>query len=159
MQLYLWPPNVPALLSGGNRLSSQQPLDACKRANVQTCIFSIYCTCASVFPADNALVPLCFLFLNQVFSRFPQQNQAEAHYKGHKHARKLKAMEAQKNRQRRAGEASSAGRERDRDRERERERDRSKTSTSDAALPALMDTSFAEGTSRCRGREIGKGQH
>uniref|UniRef100_A0A673BG06 Zinc finger protein 385C n=1 Tax=Sphaeramia orbicularis TaxID=375764 RepID=A0A673BG06_9TELE len=36
--------------------------------------------------------------------RFNSTNQAEAHYKGHKHARKLKAMEAQKNRQRRAGE-------------------------------------------------------
>uniref|UniRef100_A0A673BJT9 Zinc finger protein 385C n=1 Tax=Sphaeramia orbicularis TaxID=375764 RepID=A0A673BJT9_9TELE len=33
--------------------------------------------------------------------RFNSTNQAEAHYKGHKHARKLKAMEAQKNRQRR----------------------------------------------------------
>lgn len=75
------------------------------------------------------------------------QNQAEAHYKGHKHARKLKAMEAQKNRQRRAGEALSAGRERERDRERERERDRSKTVMSEAALPALMDTSLVEGTS------------
>uniref|UniRef100_A0A669D4U4 Zinc finger protein 385C n=2 Tax=Oreochromis niloticus TaxID=8128 RepID=A0A669D4U4_ORENI len=79
--------------------------------------------------------------------RFNSTNQAEAHYKGHKHARKLKAMEAQKNRQRRAGEASSTGRERDRDRDRERERDISKTSTSEAALPTLMDTSLEEGTS------------
>ncbi|XP_034750703.1 zinc finger protein 385C isoform X3 [Etheostoma cragini] len=75
--------------------------------------------------------------------RFNSTNQAEAHYKGHKHARKLKAMEAQKNRQRRAGEASSIGRERDR----ERDRDRSKTSTSVAALPVLMDTSLVEGAS------------
>ncbi|KAG7220667.1 hypothetical protein INR49_017928 [Caranx melampygus] len=95
--------------------------------------------------------------------RFNSTNQAEAHYKGHKHARKLKAMEAQKNRQRRAGgeasasSLSSTGRDRDRDRDRgERERDRSKTSTSSevaaamaaaAALPALMDTSLVEGTS------------
>nr|XP_020462975.1 zinc finger protein 385C isoform X3 [Monopterus albus] len=80
-------------------------------------------------------------------SLFPNfnTNQAEAHYKGHKHARKLKAMEAQKNRQRRAGEASSTGREKDRDRE--QDRDRSKTSTSEAALPVLMDTSSVEGTS------------
>uniref|UniRef100_A0A3Q3X8K3 Matrin-type domain-containing protein n=1 Tax=Mola mola TaxID=94237 RepID=A0A3Q3X8K3_MOLML len=52
--------------------------------------------------------------------RFNSTNQAEAHYKGHKHARKLKAMETQKNRQRRAGEASS-------------------TSASEAALPTLID--------------------
>lgn len=30
----------------------------------------------------------------------PPQNQAEAHYKGHKHARKLKAVEATKSKQR-----------------------------------------------------------
>ncbi|XP_028310385.1 zinc finger protein 385C isoform X2 [Gouania willdenowi] len=79
--------------------------------------------------------------------RFNSMNQAEAHYKGHKHARKLKAMEAQKNRQRRSGEGSTTGRERDRDRERERdrERDRSKTSVSEATIPALMDTSMEEG--------------
>uniref|UniRef100_A0A3Q0RMX4 Zinc finger protein 385C n=1 Tax=Amphilophus citrinellus TaxID=61819 RepID=A0A3Q0RMX4_AMPCI len=70
--------------------------------------------------------------------RFNSTNQAEAHYKGHKHARKLKAMEAQKNRQRRAGEASSTGRERDRDRDRERERDISKTSTSEPTLPTVL---------------------
>lgn len=64
-------------------------------------------------------------------------------------------MEAQKNRQRRAGEASSAGRERDRDRDRDRERDRdrSKMSTSEAALPALMDTNMVEGTSMLTDRE------
>ncbi|TNN85998.1 Zinc finger protein 385C [Liparis tanakae] len=50
-------------------------------------------------------------------------------------------METQKNRQRRAGEASSTGRERDRD----KERDICKTSTSEAALPALMETSSMEG--------------
>ncbi|XP_031723539.1 zinc finger protein 385C isoform X2 [Anarrhichthys ocellatus] len=82
-------------------------------------------------------------------SLFPNfnTNQAEAHYKGHKHARKLKAMETQKNRQRRAGEASSTGRERDRDKDRERDRDSCKTSTPGAALPALMDTSSVEGAS------------
>lgn len=36
---------------------------------------------------------------------FPRrQNQAEAHYKGNKHARKVKAVEAQKNRQRHPAE-------------------------------------------------------
>lgn len=73
------------------------------------------------------------------------QNQAEAHYKGHKHARKLKAIEAQKNRQRRAAEASSTVKERDRDRE--RHRDHNKNSASEAAPPALMDTSLEEGSS------------
>ncbi|XP_074512269.1 zinc finger protein 385C isoform X4 [Sebastes fasciatus] len=119
----------------------------------------------SLFPNFNTMDPVQKAVINHTFGvpqplkkkqiiscnichlRFNSTNQAEAHYKGHKHARKLKAMEAQKNRQRRAGEASSAGRERDRDRDRERDRDRSKTSTSEAALPALMDTSLVEGAS------------
>ncbi len=111
--------------------------------------FNIYCTWAPVSPADNALSQtlLSAFPLPAWLSLIFPQNQAEAHYKGHKHARKLKAMEAQKNRQRRAGEASSTGRERDRDRDRERDRDRSKTTTSEAALPVLMDTSLVEGTS------------
>ncbi|XP_038560524.1 zinc finger protein 385C isoform X1 [Micropterus salmoides] len=118
----------------------------------------------SLFPNFNAMDPVQKAVINHTFGvpqplkkkqiiscnichlRFNSTNQAEAHYKGHKHARKLKAMEAQKNRQRR-GEASSTGRERDRDRDRERDRDRSKTSTSEAALPMLMDTSLVEGTS------------
>ncbi|CAI5676021.1 unnamed protein product [Oreochromis niloticus] len=119
----------------------------------------------SLFPNFNTMDPVQKAVINHTFGvpqplkkkqiiscnichlRFNSTNQAEAHYKGHKHARKLKAMEAQKNRQRRAGEASSTGRERDRDRDRERERDISKTSTSEAALPTLMDTSLEEGTS------------
>ncbi|XP_053194397.1 zinc finger protein 385C [Scomber japonicus] len=119
----------------------------------------------SLFPNFNTMDPVQKAVINHTFGvpqplkkkqiiscnichlRFNSTNQAEAHYKGHKHARKLKAMEAQKNRQRRAGEALSAGRERERDRERERERDRSKTVMSEAALPALMDTSLVEGTS------------
>ncbi|XP_029946192.1 zinc finger protein 385C isoform X2 [Salarias fasciatus] len=72
--------------------------------------------------------------------RFNSTNQAEAHYKGHKHARKLKAMEAQKNRQRRAGEASSAGRDRDRDRV------KVPAPAPEPPLPALMDSSSVEGT-------------
>ncbi|XP_061906098.1 zinc finger protein 385C isoform X1 [Entelurus aequoreus] len=73
--------------------------------------------------------------------RFNSTNQAEAHYKGHKHARKLKAIEAQKNRQRRGGEASSGGRERNRNRERNR------TKTTEIALPVVVDSSLEEGTS------------
>ncbi|XP_054861224.1 zinc finger protein 385C [Amphiprion ocellaris] len=109
----------------------------------------------SLFPNFNTMDPVQKAVINHTFGvpqplkkkqiiscnichlRFNSTNQAEAHYKGHKHARKLKAMEAQKNRQRRAGEASSAG----------RERDRNKTSTAEATLPALMDTGLEEGTS------------
>ncbi|XP_055778631.1 zinc finger protein 385C-like isoform X2 [Salvelinus fontinalis] len=67
--------------------------------------------------------------------RFNSTNQAEAHYKGHKHARKLKSMDAQRNRQR--GQGSMAGRERD--------RERGKTGV-EKSLPALMDPSLTEGT-------------
>lgn len=100
---------------------------------------NIYCTWARVFPADNAPIPFCVLPLTCIFnlSDFSQQNQAEAHYKGHKHARKLKAVEAQKNRQRRATDGSSAG----------RERERSKMSA-DATLPAPTDTSLEKESSR-----------
>lgn len=87
-----------------------------------------------------------FLFCVSLPTLLALQNQAEAHYKGHKHARKLKAMESQKNRQRRAGE-----RERERERERGRSSSSSKTSPSTEAAPlqvALMDTSLAEGTSK-----------
>lgn len=38
-------------------------------------------------------------------ARYSLQNQAEAHYKGHKHARKLKALEALKNKQKAAAAA------------------------------------------------------
>ena len=40
MQLYLWPPNVPSLLSGENRLSSMQPVHARERANIQAWILT-----------------------------------------------------------------------------------------------------------------------
>ncbi|XP_034076207.1 zinc finger protein 385C isoform X2 [Gymnodraco acuticeps] len=110
----------------------------------------------NLFPNFNTMDPVQKAVINHTFGvpqplkkkqiiscnichlRFNSTNQAEAHYKGHKHTRKLKAMEAQKNRQRRAGEASSTGRD--------RERDRSKTSTSEP-LPTLMDTSLMEGSS------------
>uniref|UniRef100_A0A3Q2XGL2 Zinc finger protein 385C n=1 Tax=Hippocampus comes TaxID=109280 RepID=A0A3Q2XGL2_HIPCM len=90
----------------------------------------------SLFPNFNTMDPVQKAVINHTFGvpqplkkkqiiscnichlRFNSTNQAEAHYKGHKHTRKLKAIEAQKNRQRRAGEASSGGRERDRKRDR-----------------------------------------
>ncbi|KAM3597218.1 uncharacterized protein V6R79_001426 [Siganus canaliculatus] len=119
----------------------------------------------SLFPNFNTMDPVQKAVINHTFGvpqplkkkqiiscnichlRFNSTNQAEAHYKGHKHARKLKAMEAQKNRQRRSGEASCTAREKERDRDREPDRDRVKASPCEAALPALMETSLAEGTS------------
>lgn len=41
------------------------------------------------------------------------QNQAEAHYKGHKHARKLKALESQRNRQKNGHGLYTAGKDRE----------------------------------------------
>ncbi|XP_039595786.1 zinc finger protein 385C isoform X2 [Polypterus senegalus] len=72
-------------------------------------------------------------------SLFPNfnTNQAEAHYKGHKHARKLKAMEVHKNKQRNPNAGTSAGRGRDREREAEKGRRRDPP-------PALMETSSQE---------------
>uniref|UniRef100_A0A3Q2YM68 Zinc finger protein 385C n=1 Tax=Hippocampus comes TaxID=109280 RepID=A0A3Q2YM68_HIPCM len=75
----------------------------------------------SLFPNFNTMDPVQKAVINHTFGvpqplkkkqiiscnichlRFNSTNQAEAHYKGHKHTRKLKAIEAQKNRQRRAG--------------------------------------------------------
>ncbi|XP_037545197.1 zinc finger protein 385C [Nematolebias whitei] len=109
----------------------------------------------SLFPNFNTMDPVQKAVINHTFGvpqplkkkqiiscnichlRFNSTNQAEAHYKGHKHARKLKAIEAQKNRQRRAADASSTG----------RVRERSKMPT-DAALPALTDASFEKESSR-----------
>uniref|UniRef100_A0A3B4FVR2 Zinc finger protein 385C n=1 Tax=Pundamilia nyererei TaxID=303518 RepID=A0A3B4FVR2_9CICH len=113
----------------------------------------------SLFPNFNTMDPVQKAVINHTFGvpqplkkkqiiscnichlRFNSTNQAEAHYKGHKHARKLKAMEAQKNRQRRAGESSSTGRERDRDRDRERERSVMLTPVSEVSSMELVTLS------------------
>uniref|UniRef100_A0A3B1IEJ3 Zinc finger protein 385C n=1 Tax=Astyanax mexicanus TaxID=7994 RepID=A0A3B1IEJ3_ASTMX len=68
--------------------------------------------------------------------RFNSTNQAEAHYKGHKHTRKLKAIDNQKNKQR------SQGRERERERKKERAREEGKT----GHPPALTDSGVSETT-------------
>ncbi|NXV96807.1 Z385C protein, partial [Calonectris borealis] len=53
-----------------------------------------------------------FISCNICHLRFNSANQAEAHYKGHKHARRLKAIEAMKNKQKVAGAvAVAAGRD------------------------------------------------
>ncbi|XP_062331040.1 zinc finger protein 385C-like isoform X2 [Osmerus eperlanus] len=108
----------------------------------------------SLFPNFNTMDPVQKAVINHTFGvaqpkkkqiiscnichlRFNSTNQAEAHYKGHKHARKLKAMDVQRNRQR--GQGSMAGREKERDRERER----GKTGGMET-IPALLDTSLTE---------------
>ncbi|XP_039991772.1 zinc finger protein 385C-like isoform X2 [Xiphias gladius] len=48
--------------------------------------------------------------------RFNSTTQAEAHYKGHKHARKLKALETQRNRQKNGHSPSTKGKDRERER-------------------------------------------
>ncbi|NXJ79689.1 Z385C protein, partial [Trogon melanurus] len=50
-----------------------------------------------------------FISCNICHLRFNSANQAEAHYKGHKHARRLKAIEAMKNKQKAVGAASRDG--------------------------------------------------
>ncbi|NXT32957.1 Z385C protein, partial [Pelecanoides urinatrix] len=49
-----------------------------------------------------------FISCNICHLRFNSANQAEAHYKGHKHARRLKAIEAMKNKQKAAGATAVA---------------------------------------------------
>uniref|UniRef100_A0A8C4TPS4 Zinc finger protein 385C n=1 Tax=Erpetoichthys calabaricus TaxID=27687 RepID=A0A8C4TPS4_ERPCA len=109
----------------------------------------------SLFPNFNTMDPVQKAVINHTFGippplkkkqiiscnichlRFNSTNQAEAHYKGHKHARKLKAMEAQKNKQRNPNAGTSAGRGRDREREAEKGRRRDPP-------PTLMETSSQE---------------
>ncbi|XP_016134938.1 zinc finger protein 385C-like, partial [Sinocyclocheilus grahami] len=113
----------------------------------------------SLFPNFNTMDPVQKAVINHTFGvpqslkkkqviscnichlRFNSTNQAEAHYKGHKHARKLKALEAQKNKQQRRqldNAHHNRDREKDRDRDRERDSSRVKTSAPDP-LPALLD--------------------
>ncbi|XP_047464074.1 zinc finger protein 385C-like isoform X2 [Mugil cephalus] len=89
----------------------------------------------SLFPNFNTMDPVQKAVINHTFGvtppkkkpiiscnichlRFNSTTQAEAHYKGHKHARKLKALETQKTRQKNGHGQSTAGRDRDRDRDR-----------------------------------------
>ncbi|XP_040851659.1 zinc finger protein 385C isoform X9 [Ochotona curzoniae] len=58
------------------------------------------------FGVPSPLKKKLFISCNICHLRFNSANQAEAHYKGHKHARKLKAMEAAKNKQRPPAPAS-----------------------------------------------------
>ncbi|XP_042582394.1 zinc finger protein 385D isoform X3 [Cyprinus carpio] len=123
----------------------------------------------NLFPNFNTMDPVQKAVINHTFGvpqslkkkqviscnichlRFNSTNQAEAHYKGHKHARKLKALEAQKNKQqRRQLENAHHNRDREKDRERDRERDSSRVKTSAPdPLPALLDDTTMEETAVC----------
>ncbi|XP_041121442.1 zinc finger protein 385C-like isoform X2 [Polyodon spathula] len=91
-------------------------------------------------------------------SLFPNfsTNQAEAHYKGHKHTRKLKGIEAQKHKQKSLGAVVSAARKRDRG----LDRGRGSTPLSAIAepLPALMDTSLQEESESLQACQEEKGE-
>ncbi|XP_066498017.1 zinc finger protein 385D [Hoplias malabaricus] len=109
----------------------------------------------SLFPNFNTMDPVQKAVINHTFGvpqkkkqviscnichlRFNSTNQAEAHYKGHKHTRKLKALEAQKNKQHRRQLEHTHGRER------ERERDRGRMSAPEP-LPALLEPCTMEGS-------------
>ncbi|MEQ2254655.1 hypothetical protein ILYODFUR_005910, partial [Ilyodon furcidens] len=84
----------------------------------------------SLFPNFNSMDPVQKAVINHTFGmsqpkkkpiiscnichlRFNSTTQAEAHYKGHKHARKLKAIETQKNRQKNRHSQPSAGKDKD----------------------------------------------
>uniref|UniRef100_A0A671T7N8 Zinc finger protein 385D-like n=1 Tax=Sinocyclocheilus anshuiensis TaxID=1608454 RepID=A0A671T7N8_9TELE len=117
----------------------------------------------SLFPNFNTMDPVQKAVINHTFGvpqslkkkqviscnichlRFNSTNQAEAHYKGHKHARKLKALEAQKNKQqRRQLDNSHHNRDREKDRDRDRERDSSRVKTS-----GCTDTTFSSTPAVC----------
>ncbi|XP_063748738.1 zinc finger protein 385B-like isoform X2 [Eleginops maclovinus] len=86
----------------------------------------------SLFPNFTAMDPVQKAVINHTFGmappkkkpiiscnichlRFNSTTQAEAHYKGHKHARKLKALETQRNRQKNGQGPSTTGKDRDRE--------------------------------------------
>ncbi|KAM3592589.1 uncharacterized protein V6R79_021715 [Siganus canaliculatus] len=85
-----------------------------------------------LFPNFNTMDPVQKAVINHTFGvsppkkkpiiscnichlRFNSTTQAEAHYKGHKHARKLKALENQRNRQKNSHSPSTAGKDRERE--------------------------------------------
>uniref|UniRef100_A0A3Q1DGR7 C2H2-type domain-containing protein n=2 Tax=Amphiprion ocellaris TaxID=80972 RepID=A0A3Q1DGR7_AMPOC len=87
----------------------------------------------SLFPNFNTMDPVQKAVINHTFGvsppkkkpiiscnichlRFNSTTQAEAHYKGHKHARKLKALESQRNRQKNGHSQSATGKDKDRER-------------------------------------------
>lgn len=103
----------------------------------------------NLFPNFNAMDPVQKAVINHTFGsappkkkpiiscnichlRFNSTTQAEAHYKGHKHARKLKALETQRNRQKNSTVSSP----KEREKEKEKERDPPDSSAADATDPS-----------------------
>ncbi|XP_064171600.1 zinc finger protein 385C-like isoform X2 [Anguilla rostrata] len=109
----------------------------------------------SLFPNFNTMDPVQRAVINHTFGvpqplrkkqiiscnichlRFNSMKQAEAHYQGHKHTRKLKAVQAHKTRRQHLGErgGASGGKERETDRE---------TTRALEVPPALMDAAVME---------------
>ncbi|NXF34447.1 Z385C protein, partial [Nyctibius bracteatus] len=88
------------------RLNGTSPLNLFPNFNtmdpVQKAVIS------HTFGVPTPLKKKQFISCNICHLRFNSANQAEAHYKGHKHARRLKAIEAMKNKQKAAGAAAVA---------------------------------------------------
>ncbi|NWR79625.1 Z385C protein, partial [Centropus unirufus] len=88
------------------RLNGTSPLNLFPNFNtmdpVQKAVIS------HTFGVPTPLKKKQFISCNICHLRFNSANQAEAHYKGHKHARRLKAIEAMKNKQKAAGSAAVA---------------------------------------------------
>ncbi|NWW93315.1 Z385C protein, partial [Rhynochetos jubatus] len=92
------------------RLNGTSPLNLFPNFNtmdpVQKAVIS------HTFGVPTPLKKKQFISCNICHLRFNSANQAEAHYKGHKHARRLKAIEAMKNKQKAVGAAAvTAGRD------------------------------------------------
>ncbi|XP_074018885.1 zinc finger protein 385C [Numenius arquata] len=88
------------------RLNGTSPLNLFPNFNtmdpVQKAVIS------HTFGVPTPLKKKQFISCNICHLRFNSANQAEAHYKGHKHARRLKAIEAMKNKQKAVGAAAVA---------------------------------------------------
>ncbi|XP_066837810.1 zinc finger protein 385C isoform X1 [Anser cygnoides] len=89
------------------RLNGTSPLNLFPNFNtmdpVQKAVIS------HTFGVPTPLKKKQFISCNICHLRFNSANQAEAHYKGHKHARRLKAIEAMKSKQKAAGASSRDG--------------------------------------------------
>uniref|UniRef100_A0A8C6XPH6 Zinc finger protein 385C n=1 Tax=Naja naja TaxID=35670 RepID=A0A8C6XPH6_NAJNA len=89
------------------------------------------------FGVPNPLKKKQFISCNICHLRFNSANQAEAHYRGHKHARRLKAIEAVKNKHKTADNSSSS---------------QEKMANFEAALDISRDTSSSSSSSRGKGQ-------
>ncbi|XP_071375644.1 zinc finger protein 385C-like [Centroberyx affinis] len=109
----------------------------------------------SLFPNFSTMDPVQKAVINHTFGvalpkkkpiiscnichlRFNSTTQAEAHYKGHKHARKLKALDTQRNTQRNRQRIGQSPLTPGRDRERDKERERGKTGGGAALMDAHL---------------------